>query len=411
MLIGAEFDAQPSYSRQSSFAALRGYCVQDHPAAAVPARPADPADVGRHLRHLGRLLSPIMGATGVDGFLVTTGWGTWGFKAIPAGGEGMAELIATGRPPRAHRAVHARPVPARPRPGRPGLGGDALMLWLDCPRCGRRPLDEFTFGGERRPVPDWITDPDERDFDEVWIFENPDGRDDRALVPRVRLPALADGPPRHLDRHGRSRSSVTRAGRPPDRDRPAQPGPVRGRRDRATPRGGRRGRRLARLRRDRPGRPRARASSTASSASSRRPASRPASSPRSSRTRAPRPSSAARRRCAASGSTARSSSPVGGGSSMDTAKALDLRATNDLPVWDLEYDGPDLAPGRPVVAVPTTAGTGAETQLVRGHHRRGGRPQGLHRPSVAAARRDDPRPGPDRRAAAGRDGRDRRSTR
>ena len=53
--------------------------------------------------------------------------------------------------------------------------------------------------------------------------------------------------------------------------------------------------------------------------------------------------------------------PVGGGSSMDTAKALDLRATNDLAVWDLEYDGPDLTPGRPVVAVPTTAGTGAET--------------------------------------------------
>ena len=53
--------------------------------------------------------------------------------------------------------------------------------------------------------------------------------------------------------------------------------------------------------------------------------------------------------------------PVGGGSSMDTAKALDLRATNDLSVRDLEYDGPDLAPGRPVVAVPTTAGTGAET--------------------------------------------------
>jgi alcohol dehydrogenase len=53
--------------------------------------------------------------------------------------------------------------------------------------------------------------------------------------------------------------------------------------------------------------------------------------------------------------------PVGGGSSMDTAKALDLRATNDLPIWELEYDGSNLAPGRPVVAVPTTAGTGAET--------------------------------------------------
>lgn len=53
--------------------------------------------------------------------------------------------------------------------------------------------------------------------------------------------------------------------------------------------------------------------------------------------------------------------PIGGGSAMDTAKALDLRATNDLPVWELEYDGPQLNPGRPVIAVPTTAGTGAET--------------------------------------------------
>jgi alcohol dehydrogenase len=53
--------------------------------------------------------------------------------------------------------------------------------------------------------------------------------------------------------------------------------------------------------------------------------------------------------------------PVGGGSSMDTAKALDLRATNAAPLWELGYDDPALDPGRPVVAVPTTAGTGAET--------------------------------------------------
>ena len=54
--------------------------------------------------------------------------------------------------------------------------------------------------------------------------------------------------------------------------------------------------------------------------------------------------------------------PVGGGSSMDSAKALDLRAANDpVSVWELAYDGPSLAPGRPLVAVPTTAGTGAET--------------------------------------------------
>ena len=98
MLIGAEFDAQPSYSRQSSFDALRTYAWKM--SLMLP-----------FLRDL-RILrswagicdisidySPIMGFTPVDGFLVTTGWGTWGFKAIPAGGEGMAELIATGRPP------------------------------------------------------------------------------------------------------------------------------------------------------------------------------------------------------------------------------------------------------------------------------------------------------------------------
>jgi alcohol dehydrogenase len=51
---------------------------------------------------------------------------------------------------------------------------------------------------------------------------------------------------------------------------------------------------------------------------------------------------------------------VGGGSSMDAAKAIDLRAANNHPVWELEYDGVDLTPGRPIVAVPTTAGTGAE---------------------------------------------------
>lgn len=54
--------------------------------------------------------------------------------------------------------------------------------------------------------------------------------------------------------------------------------------------------------------------------------------------------------------------PIGGGSSMDTAKALDLRAANEpMSVWELGYDDPALTPGRPVVAVPTTAGTGAET--------------------------------------------------
>jgi sarcosine oxidase subunit beta len=43
--------------------------------------------------------SPLLGPTEVDNFYVSAGWGTWGFKAIPAGGIGMAELIATGVAP------------------------------------------------------------------------------------------------------------------------------------------------------------------------------------------------------------------------------------------------------------------------------------------------------------------------
>jgi heterotetrameric sarcosine oxidase delta subunit len=46
------------------------------------------------------------------------------------------------------------------------------MLWLTCPVCGRRPIDEFSFGGELPTVPDRITDPAERDVDHVWMFDN-----------------------------------------------------------------------------------------------------------------------------------------------------------------------------------------------------------------------------------------------
>src|SRR3954453_17470875 len=52
---------------------------------------------------------------------------------------------------------------------------------------------------------------------------------------------------------------------------------------------------------------------------------------------------------------------VGGGSAMDTAKAVSLLAPNEGGPWDLGYDDPALTPGRPVIAVVTTAGTGAET--------------------------------------------------
>jgi sarcosine oxidase, subunit beta len=42
--------------------------------------------------------SPLMGLTPVDNLFINCGWGTGGYKAIPAGGDTMAHTIATGRP-------------------------------------------------------------------------------------------------------------------------------------------------------------------------------------------------------------------------------------------------------------------------------------------------------------------------
>ena len=98
MLMGAEIDRQPSYSYRSDHRLLQT-CSQ-RALALFPFL--------RNLRILRQWTgvcdmspdySPVMGLTGVEGFLITTGWGTWGFKGIPAGGEQMAELIATGKTP------------------------------------------------------------------------------------------------------------------------------------------------------------------------------------------------------------------------------------------------------------------------------------------------------------------------
>ncbi len=98
MLMGAEIDRQPSYSYRSGHPFIQSCALR-----AMTLLP--------FLRNLKILrqwtgvcdmspdYSPIMGFTGVDGFAITTGWGTWGFKGIPAGGEQMALLIASGEVP------------------------------------------------------------------------------------------------------------------------------------------------------------------------------------------------------------------------------------------------------------------------------------------------------------------------
>lgn len=98
MLIGAEIDRQPSYNYRAGHNLIQ---TCSHRAMTI-------LPFLRNLRILRQWTgvcdmspdySPIMGFTPVENLLITTGWGTWGFKAIPVGGEQMAELIATGETP------------------------------------------------------------------------------------------------------------------------------------------------------------------------------------------------------------------------------------------------------------------------------------------------------------------------
>jgi len=57
----------------------------------------------RMMRHwagvcdMSRDVSPVVGKTPVENLFLSTGWGTGGYKAIPAGGDTLAATIATGR--------------------------------------------------------------------------------------------------------------------------------------------------------------------------------------------------------------------------------------------------------------------------------------------------------------------------
>ena len=44
--------------------------------------------------------APILGRVeGIEGYILSCGWGSWGFKAAPVAGSRLAELIATGETP------------------------------------------------------------------------------------------------------------------------------------------------------------------------------------------------------------------------------------------------------------------------------------------------------------------------
>ncbi len=98
LVMGASVDPMASYSMNGSLAFLEE--ISAHMLELFPC-----LSQVRVLRQWAGLCemppdySPIMGLTPVEGFLIDTGWGTYGFKASPICGKTLAELIATRKTP------------------------------------------------------------------------------------------------------------------------------------------------------------------------------------------------------------------------------------------------------------------------------------------------------------------------
>lgn len=96
LVIGGGLDRVPSYGQRGNMP------VQEHVLSAFCEMFPSLAKV-KLLRHWAGIVdvtpdsSPIIGPAGVEGLYLNCGWGTGGFKAIPAGGYFLAHLLAEGR--------------------------------------------------------------------------------------------------------------------------------------------------------------------------------------------------------------------------------------------------------------------------------------------------------------------------
>lgn len=105
LVMGAAVDPYQSYSMRSTLQFLEGLAA--HTLELLPA--LSEVSVLRQWAGICDMTpdySPIMGTTGVEGFLLDVGWGTYGFKAGPISGKCMAELVATGGLPRLIEPFH-----------------------------------------------------------------------------------------------------------------------------------------------------------------------------------------------------------------------------------------------------------------------------------------------------------------
>lgn len=96
LVVGGGLDRVPSYSQ-------RGNLPMQEAAFSGLVELAPILSKVKLLRHWGGTVdvtpdsSPVIGPSGVEGIYVNCGWGTGGFKAIPAGGYLFAHLLVTGK--------------------------------------------------------------------------------------------------------------------------------------------------------------------------------------------------------------------------------------------------------------------------------------------------------------------------
>ena len=96
LVMGGVLDLYPSHAQRGNFPSIEKVVT-----AAVEMFPE--FRQLRLMRHWAGIVdvvpdsSPILGATPVENLFINCGWGTGGFKAIPAGGLVLAHSLATGR--------------------------------------------------------------------------------------------------------------------------------------------------------------------------------------------------------------------------------------------------------------------------------------------------------------------------
>ena len=99
VVIGGGIDPYPSYSERSTFMPMEELAA--HTLEMFPClKNVNVLRQWAGLCDMSPDYAPIMGVVeGIDGFILSCGWGSWGFKAAPVAGKRLAELIATGETP------------------------------------------------------------------------------------------------------------------------------------------------------------------------------------------------------------------------------------------------------------------------------------------------------------------------